>query len=308
MAAEIASGSKARVVLVGRGAARPVRVELAGTAHGEEPREAFTTGGSGVGAVELATAPTQLNPATTTTPIDAVLFTTKHFDLHAAAHSVREAGLRPRLLVSLANGFTGKAELVKAGWDPHVCVGGLTYMGAQQLSPTLIRKTGWGDTLLERDEGGVADLVASCAPPWFRVVPSSHVETAVWTKLLANCVINPITALLDVPNGDIASLENRDVVAATVDEFMRVSEAVGRRVDFGTHATALDFVLSVARRTAANESSMRADVRLGKRTEADAILGAVVREARRVKQPTPLLSLMWAAIEARGRLSLRSAV
>ena len=95
-------------------------------------------------------------------------------------------------------------------------------------------------------------------------------------KLSVNAVINPLTALHDCDNGDLAARpELRDrmnAIAAEVD-------AVLGRLDPEWHDDTLRRSLDVARATAANTSSMRSDLRAGRTTEIDYINGWLVRKA-----------------------------
>lgn len=99
-----------------------------------------------------------------------------------------------------------------------------------------------------------------------------------WKKLVANAVINPLTALHDVPNG------------ALVDDPALQQEARALCAEADTLLTALDSnwpghsfsaVLQVARATAGNTSSMRADRQRGATTEIEAINGWLLRQAQR---------------------------
>ena len=86
-----------------------------------------------------------------------------------------------------------------------------------------------------------------------------------------NAVMNPLTALEDVPNG--ALLEQPDRVLGLCEELLPLLEHHGLRRPL---AFWVDKVLQVARLTAANSSSMRQDLRHHRRTEIDYMNGFVV--------------------------------
>lgn len=123
-------------------------------------------------------------------------------------------------------------------------------------------------------------------PEWLKGLqrhwPDLHWEADIrfvqWKKLVANAVINPLTALHDVPNG------------AVVDDPALQQEARALCAEADTLLTALDSrwpghsfsaVLQVARATAGNTSSMRADRQRGATTEIEAINGWLLRQAQR---------------------------
>lgn len=123
-------------------------------------------------------------------------------------------------------------------------------------------------------------------PQWLKGLqshwPDLHWEAEIrfvqWKKLVANAVINPLTALHDVPNG------------ALVDDPKLQQEARALCREADTLLTALDptwpgdsftAVLQVARDTAGNTSSMRADRQRGATTEIQAINGWLLHQAQR---------------------------
>jgi 2-dehydropantoate 2-reductase len=103
-------------------------------------------------------------------------------------------------------------------------------------------------------------------------------------KLTINCIINPITALLNLPNG---SLLGNSALSRTSRLLLAEISAVILRLPELTHLPGLrsrfspprleSLYLSVARSTAQNSSSMREDIRNGKDTEIEYINGYIVR-------------------------------
>lgn len=103
-------------------------------------------------------------------------------------------------------------------------------------------------------------------------------------KLAVNCIVNPMTALLNIPNGSLPG--NGDLAKAARLLLAEISvvlrglpelEAVPNvRIRFSPERLEALY-LGVARRTAQNSSSMREDIRKGKETEIDYINGYIVR-------------------------------
>jgi 2-dehydropantoate 2-reductase len=129
-----------------------------------------------------------------------------------------------------------------------------------------------------------------------RVDIAPDVNALVWGKLVVNAAINPLTALLRLPNG--ALLERpaaRLVMAALARETAAIALAQGVNLPFTDPVAQVE---DVARRTAANRSSMFQDVARGARTEIDAICGAVVRAGEECALPAPVNRLMWQMVSA----------
>ena len=110
-------------------------------------------------------------------------------------------------------------------------------------------------------------------------------EQLIWEKLMINVGINAITALTGIRNGSIAELEPaRSLCRDAVEEAVAVAAAKGIRIP----EIIVEKVFSVARATAVNRSSMGQDVDRGKRTEIDAINGAIVAFGQEIGIPTPV--------------------
>jgi 2-dehydropantoate 2-reductase len=103
-------------------------------------------------------------------------------------------------------------------------------------------------------------------------------------KLAVNCIINPLTALLDARNGAILNnyaltrtmrllLSEISLVIRSLPELQYIPN-VSQRFDPGRLETV---VVAVAHRTSDNVSSMLADTRQGAHTEIDYLNGWIVR-------------------------------
>jgi 2-dehydropantoate 2-reductase len=126
--------------------------------------------------------------------------------------------------------------------------------------------------------------------------PASDLQPLIWGKLVVNCGINALTAILRAPNGELL---NRPQAAALMDqaalECAQVAQAQNIRLPF---ADPVARVREVARATAVNRSSMFQDILRGAPTEIDAINGAAAREGARLGVPTPVNETLWRLVKA----------
>lgn len=111
---------------------------------------------------------------------------------------------------------------------------------------------------------------------WPNLVWTRDIRIPQWQKLVANAVINPLTALHDVPNGQIIDDPSLRLCA---EKICMEADMVLQALNNDWPGQSLDNVLAVARATANNTSSMRADRQRGATTEIDAINGWIVRQA-----------------------------
>ncbi len=258
--------------LVGGLLARAHSVTLVGRdPHVAAVREA---GLSLSGAVE-----TTVHPDASTTPpesADLAVVTVKAFDTAAAAAALADTALDAAL--SLQNGLGNEATLA-AALDCPVLAGTCTY-GARLDGPGTVACTGIGEITVGSRDGGrtmTADRVgAAFDAAGIETTVASDMPRRLWEKLAVNAGINATTALARLPNGALCD----GPAGETAREAARETAAVAREagVDLSEPA-ASEAVETVASATADNTSSLHQDVLAGKRTEIDAINGAVVDRA-----------------------------
>lgn len=192
-------------------------------------------------------------------------------------------------VLSLQNGL-GNVEMLKATLGDGRILAGTTSHGATVLAPGRIRHAGEGDTIIGETGPHSSDRAARIADVFtasgFNTTVTENTAGLLWGKLLINVGINPLTALLQVKNGALLEIpEAAEIMRDAVLEALQVAQRAGIRIEF---PDAVEKVRSVAKLTSANISSMRQDVMKGKRTEIEAICGAVVREGERLGVETPV--------------------
>jgi len=209
-------------------------------------------------------------------------------------------------VVCLANGI-GHMEILAVRMPDVPLFAAVTTEGALRQGPAAVRLTGEGRTVIgphapdgahpsvgEKRQNLLMDTLASAG---IAAVLSNNIMKHVYGKLLVNAVINPLTALFRVKNGELPEDPVRlGIMKALFRETLAVLAASGMRTDGGEW----DRLLDVIRRTAENRSSMLADVEAGRPTEIDAISGGVARLARKAGIAAPLNEAVAALIGAIG--------
>ncbi|WP_031565489.1 ketopantoate reductase family protein [Rheinheimera texasensis] len=154
-----------------------------------------------------------------------------------------------------------------------------TTHGALKSGPHQLEHTGIGRTIL----GPVNDVAKNAvAPATLLNAALGPVEVVtdilpvLWQKLAINAVINPLTALLMVKNGELTKPQYRAHIDQLVVEFCKVAWTQGQRFDA---LSLLQTVLSVAANTAGNYSSMQQDRALQRPDELEFITGFLLRTA-----------------------------
>lgn len=103
-----------------------------------------------------------------------------------------------------------------------------------------------------------------------------NIQVRLWEKLAINSVINPLTALANIKNGTLTQAEYLPKIKQLVDEFCEVSELEGFKFE---PQKILNLILTVAKNTANNYSSMNQDIHHHRLTEIDYINGYLLKIA-----------------------------
>lgn len=123
-----------------------------------------------------------------------------------------------------------------------------------------------------QEYSALADTLHAALPD---VAWHNDIRNASWKKLAVNCVINPLTALYDCPNGQLRDYP--DEVALISAEVAAVMQREGLH---SSPEDLLKYVWQVIDSTANNISSMLQDVRAQRQTEIDYISGYLLKRAR----------------------------
>jgi 2-dehydropantoate 2-reductase len=196
--------------------------------------------------------------------------------------------------LTLQNGL-GNFETLADALGPERVALGVTTAGATLLGPGSVRPGGEGLISLGAHER-LAPLVALLRQAGFAVETVADPEHLLWSKLVINAAINPLTALLRVPNGELlARPQARPLLAAAAREAAAVAAAQGQDLPYADPVAAAE---DVARRTASNRSSMLQDVLRGAPTEIDAICGAIVAAGEARGVAVPVNRTLWLLVRA----------
>jgi 2-dehydropantoate 2-reductase len=150
-----------------------------------------------------------------------------------------------------------------------------------------------GGVTLEKGERS-AELIELFRRAGVEADESPDFETALWKKLAANCVINPITALLEVRNAGAMVPELTGLRRAVVDEVAALAAAEGHPLP-GDLAERIEKGLE----SGGNRSSMLQDILLGRQTEVEYLSGFVECRSIERKLSAPVNAALAALVRAK---------
>ena len=202
------------------------------------------------------------------------------------------------ILMTLQNGAGHENVLKKYTDEEHVLIG-TTQQGSSRRTPVSIYHSGLGSTSIGAITGDssrfarVAEAFSVCG---FPCEVSDQVRGMIWNKLMINASSSVLSGVLQVPQGYVASNPAAWSIAENlITEICAVAAAEGYRFDAADQIARIRKHLEKA---PDGLTSIYADLKAGRITEAPVINGAVVDAARRLGIPVPTHETILALVHA----------
>lgn len=237
---------------------------------------------------------------------DFVLVTVKSYDTARAIDAVAPLLSSKTLVCSYQNGL-GNAETIAAriGWPRTI--------GARAIFGAWIPEPGHTDVTVIANPCAVGTYAPETPTEPVRVlaeamdaagVPTLYTDeiaTVLWAKVAYNCALNPLSALLDVPYGTLLETEQtRSILREVVGELYAVGRVTGVALKPSDSEAYIKLLFEkLIPPTAAHYASMREDFRQRRRTEIDALNGAICRYGETAGVPCPTNTLLTRLVHAR---------
>ena len=176
-------------------------------------------------------------------------------------------------VLTLQNGL-GNPEVLASYLGGKRFFSGVTTIGARLISPGLVKISGKSTIWIE-NHPKAESFARMLRNGGFKVTIVKDIQPYRWKKLIVNCAINPLTAILRVKNGELLDDPLALIMMERlVEESVKVSEAANIHLGLKDPC---NLVKKVARETSENSSSMLQDIQRGVSTEIDALNGEIVR-------------------------------
>lgn len=219
-----------------------------------------------------------------------MLVCVKSFDSETAAKRLKEAkGVisDDTRIVLFQNGW-GNAEKFLKYFDAERIYGARVITGFRKTGDNCVDITVHAEAI---HVGSLFSDKLSCLGPLCSAINKGGIPCEVtkdvvsdlWAKMLYNCALNGLGAILDVSYGELANSEyTRGIMEGICREVFLVMSAAG----YKTHWPAAEEFLNtfygrLVPDTAGHKSSTLQDILAGKRTEIDALNGAVISLAQK---------------------------
>lgn len=201
-------------------------------------------------------------------------------------------------VLSLQNGISNAATLtnILARTVMPVAV----YVASRMNGVGVVRHEGRGDLELSGQNAEAIASVLNAAGIQTQV--SDDVMRALWTKLVINCAINPLSAITGLPYGEMVA---QDGIPQLMEDVAREALSVAQAEGVTVPDSVLETIRSIMVAMPGQFSSTAQDLMQGKRTEIDYLNGEIVRRAAKHGLDVPInrtLTLLVKSAERRGGL------
>lgn len=219
-------------------------------------------------------------------PADLFIICVKSYNTRQAISEIKPLLKGDSVVLTLQNGL-GNIEIISETVGAERVVAGVTNLGATLVKPGVIRYAGKGETAIGRIDGKMTFQMRSIRDTFNKAgidtKISRDIKSLIWSKLIINSGINPLTAILRLNNGRLTEFEGaRRIMREAVTEAVRVAKRKRIKLTFDDPLAKVE---AVAEATGENVSSMLQDILRKKRTEIDFINGVIVRQGQELGIP-----------------------
>ena len=193
---------------------------------------------------------------------------------------------RENPVLFIQNGI-GHMELVNNTAMSHIAFATVEH-GARRVDDRTVSHNGVGMLTIAPTRGDkrLFDKLGRAHSALFPVSFHADAEQILMRKVLINCMINPLTAILQMKNGELLTNSYCLTLFDTLfDELMTAFPEIRAVLPY-------EAVVGVCEKTASNQSSMLADCLAGRPMEIETIVTAVIRKANERQQSLPLLTTL----------------
>ncbi|HIO41456.1 MAG TPA: 2-dehydropantoate 2-reductase [Aquifex sp.] len=242
-----------------------------------------------------------------TEDFDLVILSVKSYDTERALEDLQRVNFKYLLLAQ--NGY-GNYEKAVGRFGKEKVILSRVIFGAEIPEPGTVKITVIAAPVVIGNPDGaipegelikIAETINGAGIP---TEYSPDVYKYLWDKILYNSALNPLGALLETNYGTLAQIpETRELMNSIIREIFAVAKAKGIDLFWNDAEEYIEhFYKNLIPPTAGHYPSMLQDIRAGKRTEIDALNGAIVGLGREVNVPTPVNETITKLVKAKEKI------
>ncbi|MGG1678819.1 2-dehydropantoate 2-reductase [Neobacillus sp. NRS-1170] len=224
---------------------------------------------------------------------DFTIITVKQYQLPELILKVNQLPETPKNLLFLQNGM-GHLKLLDQVRAHNIFVGSIEHGALRENSHTVTHNgDGVTNVAVYNGNSEPLGLLIETAPEDFPLVMKRNYHDMLLKKLIVNVVVNPLTAILRVKNGEL--IQNHFFYMTMKNLLTEVTSIL----NIEKQEPYFEQIINICKNTANNRSSMLKDIEAGRPTEIDAILGYLLEEAKRQNKTAPQVEILYYLIKGK---------
>jgi len=237
---------------------------------------------------------------------DIILISVKSYDTTEAVQTILHLVGDNTLIVSLQNGLNNYEMITTFIEEKNVLLARVIF-GVEMPRPGLVHVTVYAkEVQIGHPENKVpfekvSDIASLFTQAKIPTQPTREIMKYIWDKVLYNCALNPMSALLDCTYGEL--LENPFTQKVMEDIIQEIYQVIEKKKIQLFQSNAESYVDELFQKlipsTAQHRSSMLQDLTKGRKTEIDSLNGSVLKIARELSLKLPINDTLASLIKAK---------
>lgn len=265
-------------------------------------------GSHGISSVLALTHP----PAASMGSYDVIFIAVKSYNTYEATQAILHLIGPETLIISIQNGLNNYETIASLVEEKKIMLARVIF-GTELIKPGTANVTVYAEEvqighpqnrISFEKISEIAHLLTQAGIP---TCPTREILKYVWDKVLYNCALNPLSALLDCTYGELLTPSLQETMKTIVLEIYQVAHKKKIRLFREKAESYIDELFkNLIPSTAIHRSSMLQDLKKGKKTEIDALNGAVVKMAHENLISVPVNETLTALIKAKETLKSKT--
>ncbi len=232
-------------------------------------------------------------------PMDAIMLCVKTWQVPEAARALAPVLGPATLVLTLQNGIEAPFQVAEVIGKDRV-LGCVCRIIAALVSPGNVRHAGMEPSITigriagANGAGGEAEIADALKSAGVKVDSTENLDASLWQKLLFIAPMSGVGGVTRSPIGEVRqNPETRQMLQQAMREISGLAKANGIQLDGGLIDKTMAFVDSLPPQGTA---SMQRDIKEGRPSELEAVIGVIIRTAKTLGVEVPLNQFIYAAL------------
>ncbi len=223
---------------------------------------------------------------------DIIFLSVKSYDTLYATHQIKDYLADDGFVISIQNGL-GNIEIISKIVGKKRTAGARVIFGAEIVSSAVAKVTVYAEPVMigkitknryNKKLQEIAEILSNCGIP---TKFTTTIEEYIWSKTLYNCALNGLSAILNLTYGDLLEQEEtRKLMRKIIEEIFLILKKKNIKLPWKNGNDYLKILFgTLIPATYNHRSSMLQDIERGKKTEIDALNGAIVKLGKKGEIP-----------------------